>query len=177
MTVGQVGEQVRQHVGDTRFRESFYTDRTPPVFERLTGFSVECAQEECRGGNVDDTTAIDFGIGNTFAVVGTHRVLVTRRCRLTVRPQQFAVRRVECHNVTPWSGNGIQLAVDVARRRTSAGSIETGAVPDPRFLEVLKVLEVDLVGGRVTGMFGVATEISPGTVFSVRRVLDNRCRC
>src|SRR5690606_11619652 len=81
--------------------------------------------------------------------------------RLAVRPQQLAVRRVQCDDIAPRTGHGIEFSVDVARRGPAALGAETGAVPYPGFLEVGEIAAVDLRRRGVARVRGISAQVLP----------------
>src|SRR5690606_9276012 len=92
---------------------------------------------------------------------GSHGVLIAEGVRLTVGPDGFTCRRIHGHYVTTGTGNGVQHAIDVARRGAAARRTETGAIPDPGFLQVTEVPGIDLVGWRIASVVSIAAKAGP----------------
>ena len=59
------------------------------------------------------------------------------------------------------TGHGVQHAIDVARRGTTAAGTHAGAIPFPDHFQVFKIVDVDFIGGRIAGMGKVIAEGVP----------------
>ena len=65
VTVGQIRKQVGQQINHAGFRKAFNPNRAAPIFQRLTGFRVQCRQEKGGRRNIDNTAAIDLGLSDS----------------------------------------------------------------------------------------------------------------
>ena len=142
--------EVGEHVHHAGLRKAVHRHLAAKARQRRAGFSVERDEEEARGGDIDHAAAVDFIVGDAFAVVGAHRVFPSAGVGQAVAPQGFAAGRVDGDDVAPVAGEGEQFAVDIARCGAPAHRAHAGAVPDPGDFELVEVVGGDL------GRFGVA---------------------
>ena len=159
--------EVRQQVDDAGVGEALDRHRLAEAFKMLAGLRVERVQEEGGRDDVDDAAPVDLGVADALAVAGAHRLFPTPRVRLAVGPERLAGGRVDGRYGPPVAGDGVEDAVDVARRRARQVQRmrpEVVPPPDPRHLEVPEVVGVDLVERRVPRAPGVAALVAPFAV-------------
>ncbi len=137
-----------------------------PVLERTAGLRIERMQKIAGATHIDDTAAVDLGIRDTLAVVVAHAALPARRVRLAIRPDRLAGRRIDRGHRASVPGDRIEQPVDVERCRAEDvvdARTEVVAAPEPCELEILEVLCVDLIQGRVARVGSVAADVAPLT--------------
>ena len=136
-------------------REAGQRHRAAPVLQRPAGPGVERVQEEGGADDVDDPTAVHFGVGHALAVALAHPAVEAGGVRLAVRPERLAGGRVDGDDVAALAGERCRGR----RRRRSGVERDTPSREDPKLsprqtqatLEILEVVGGDLLEARVGG--------------------------
>ena len=174
-------DERRDQVEATTLRKAVERDRAAPVLQGVAGLGVERPEEEGGAGDEDHAAAFHLGVGDPLAVGLPGRAQVPDRLRLAEGPQRLAGARIDCHDLPPRRGHGVDDAGHVDRRGT-VEVVDVGpevvAPPDPGDLQIGEVVAVDLVEGRRAGVAGVAAEVTPLAVLGAGQPLRRRgCGC
>ena len=149
---------------------------------RATGPGVRVERVEIRTWrrDVDDRPSVDPRERHALAVVLPRRGRPPRIVLLAEHPQRLARRGLDADHGAAEAGHGVELAVDVERRRAiNQIRLRTvvGGRPAPQDLHLAEVRGVDLIERRVAGAPFVGSPVAPAAVFPgvLRGVERGRC--